>query len=103
MACKHLQQESHNLNKHAKCTIINHLIDYPATYRKGTFLDSKIRYAIPVTLNLVNCKDNKQQLQYLSTYLSIYLSFYALILKCQSIIFSKIHFLKTSHPAISDP
>ena len=44
MACKHFQQESHNLNKHAKFIIIDLLTN---TY-------SKIRYAIPESWNLIS-------------------------------------------------
>ena len=61
MACKHFQQESHNFNKHAKFIIIDLL----------TNTDSKIRYAIPESCNLIswdliNSKSNNYNKRLLS-------------------------------------
>ena len=71
MTCKHLKQESHNLNKHAKFTIklMNTSKCKELLTQKRKSLGSKIKYAIPKTVskwNSVNNKDNKYNERLLS-------------------------------------
>ena len=73
MTSKHLKQESHNLNKNAKSTITDQLMNTfkckELLTQKRKCLGSKIKYAIPKTVskwNSVNNKDNKYNERLLS-------------------------------------